>query len=113
MIKEQSREHFRDALAQAIAETIEFPRGVFVTLTDANIRSNQKEAMGLLSVFPSERRNEALQTLKKFRRDLKNALARSLKLRSIPDIEWKIDEREEYVGHIDEAINQLKAKGEL
>ncbi len=113
MQKAQGNAHFREALARVITETVEFPRGIFVTLADARIRSNQKQAVGLLSVFPFERRDEVLQALKKFQHDLKDALARSLKLRKIPDICWKFDEREENVGNIDETIKELKQKGDL
>ncbi len=113
MTPERGNEHFREALAAAMIKAVEFPRGVFVTLADARIRSNQKQAMGLLSVYPFDRRDEALKALKLFQRDLKDELAHSLKLRMIPTIEWKFDEREENVGQIDQTIAELKKKGDL
>lgn len=111
--KDQGNEHFREALAQVIAETVEFPPGVFMTVLEAKISPSQHDAVATLSVFPADRREDALKALDTYRHDMKDGLAHALKLRQVPKLQWKFDEVGQYVDSIDRVINELKKKGEL
>lgn len=111
--KDQGNEHLREALAQVIRETVEFPPGVFVTVMDARISPSQHDASATLSVFPANRELDVLNCLETFRHALKDGLAHSLRLRQIPKFQWKFDTVGQYVGEIDQAIAELKKKGDL
>lgn len=105
--------HLRDALAQTLAETVEFPKGVLITVVGAKVTRDTRHAKGLVSVFPVSMEKEALKTLNKSSRKIKEGLANKLRLRRIPEIHWACDETEENASAIEMAISQLKAKGEL
>lgn len=111
--KDQGNEHFREALAAAIAETVEFPRGVFVTVLEAKISPSQHDAVATLSVLPANRQDDALAALATFRHDMKDALAKTVRLRQIPNVQWRFDTTGDYVGKIDDTIAELKRKGDL
>jgi ribosome-binding factor A len=106
-------QHFRDALAQVVREVVEFPAGAFVTVIDAKVTSDTKHAKGVLSVLPVGMESEVIKTLKEYEKEIKAGLAERLRLRRMPRLHWGFDHTEDYVGSIDDIINQLKAKGEL
>ncbi|MBP9864534.1 ribosome-binding factor A [Patescibacteria group bacterium] len=106
-------QHFRDALAAVLAQRIEFPRGVLVTVVNAKITSDTRNAKGVLSVLPEDKQTEVLKILKASEHDIKDGLAERLRLRRIPNLHWSFDTNEAYVGTIDDVINELKKKGEL
>ena len=105
--------HFRDALAAVLAERIEFPRGCLVTVMDAKITRDTLHAKGVLSVLPVSMEKDVLKILTASSREIKDGLAKRLRLRRIPNMYWSFDETENYVGTIDDTINALKKKGEL
>lgn len=106
-------QHFRDALAAVLVQRIEFPRGVLVTVVDAKITSDTRNAKGVLSVFPEDKQLDVLKVLKLGEHEIKDGLAERLRLRRIPNLHWSFDTSEAYVGTIDDTINELKKKGEL
>lgn len=106
-------QHFRDALAEVLAERVEFPRGSLVTVIDAKITSDTRNAKGVLSVLPETMEEEILRTLVIFDHEIKEGLSERLRMRRIPNLHWSFDETEAYVGNIDNTINTLKEKGEL
>lgn len=106
-------QHFREALALVVREVVEFPQGAFVTVVDAKITRDTKHAKGVISVMPIEMEDAVLKTLKEAEHDIKEGLAEQLRLRRIPRLHWGFDHTEDFVGNIDDTINELRAKGEL
>jgi len=106
-------QHFREALAQVVREVVEFPPGAFVTIVDAKITRDTKNAKGTISVMPVAMEADVLKILKGSEHDIKEGLAENLRLRRIPRLHWEVDRTENFVGSIDDTINELKAKGEL
>ncbi len=110
--KDAGFEHLREAFAELLTE-IEFPPGVFVTVLGAKIAANSAHATIKLSVFPDGKDKEVLETLSASMHDLKDGLANTLRLRRIPDLHFEFDHTESEAAVIEEAINDLKRKGEL
>jgi ribosome-binding factor A len=106
-------EHLREALAQVFAEHVEFPPGVLVTVMGAKVTANTAHARVVLSVFPETMQTEAKRILADNDREIKEELAHHLRLRRIPRLHYVFDEREAYVGKIDDVILDLKKKGEI
>jgi ribosome-binding factor A len=106
-------EHLREALAQIFSEKVEFPPGMLVTVMAAKVTANTAHARVVLSVFPETMQEEARKILADYGREIKEALADHLRLRRIPRLHYVFDEREAYVGKIDDVILDLKKKGEI
>ncbi|MFA4954313.1 MAG: ribosome-binding factor A [Patescibacteria group bacterium] len=110
---EQGMDHLRMAIAAALPTVVEFPRGIFVTVLDSKMTRDEKHASVTISVLPGDRTEDALATLREFSKEIKHEIARTLRLRRIPNLFWKVDTTEEYASHIEQTINELERKGEL
>lgn len=100
-------------MAETLAEHVEFPPGVLVTILKAKVTANTAHASFVISVFPEEREQEALDILKRENHVLKEGLAQHLRLRRIPRLHFKLDRTEAHAAEIEEALHELKEKGEL
>lgn len=100
-------EHLREAMAQVIAERIEFPLGAFVTVLKAKMTANTAHANFTLSVMPVSMEEEVLKTLERDLHELKDGLAENLRLRRIPKLHFTFDHTEEKASKIEELINSL------
>ncbi len=108
-------EHLREALAEALNEEVEFPRGVLVTVLGAKITANTAHARITLSVLPTtaEAEAEVREALRAQDHEIKNALARRLRLRRIPRLHYVFDETEAHASLIDAHLHRLKETGGL
>lgn len=106
-------EHLREAMAEVLAEVVEFPRGILVTVLGAKITANTAHARIELSIFPESRRKEALTALERYDHDIKEALAEHLRLRRIPRIHYVFDDTEAEAAKIEHALHEMKEKGDL
>jgi ribosome-binding factor A len=110
--KNQRYEHFRQDMADILAKRAEFP-GALVTVIDAHISDDQKFATVFLSVLPTTAEETVLESLKTFRHDIIKEMAKTLKLRKLPIINWRFDYTEAQAQDIEKYMNELKEKGEL
>lgn len=106
-------EHLREAIARVLTEVVEFSPGMLVTVMDAKVTANTAHARVVLSVFPETKQDEAKETLRQYDHEIKEGLARNLRLRRIPRLHYVFDPTEAYVGHIDDVILELKKRGEI
>jgi ribosome-binding factor A len=106
-------EHLREAMAETLAEHVEFPPGVLVTILKAKVTANTAHASFTISVFPEEREKEALDILKGEDQAIKEGLSEHLRLRRIPRLHFRLDRTEAHAAEIEAALHELKEKGEL
>lgn len=109
----QSDARFHEALARIIKEEAEFPRGTLVTLVDTHMTPDSKHVTGTLSVLPAGNEAEALRSLRTAEHDIKDVLGAELRMRRIPSLHWRFDHTEAEAAVIEEALNELKKRGEL
>lgn len=110
--RNQRSEHFRQDMADILARRAEFPNA-FVTVVDANLTDDQQFATIILSVMPTTAEDSVLESLKTFKRDILKDMAKTLKLRRMPNLNWKFDYTEEQAEGIESFMEDLKRKGEL
>lgn len=106
-------EHLREAMAKVLAEVVEFPKGVLVTVLAAKLTANTAHARIELSVFPETAQEEVVKTLGYAEHDIKGALAERLRLRRMPRIHYVFNGLEAEAAKIEHALNEMKKKGEL
>ncbi|MDO8618008.1 MAG: ribosome-binding factor A [Candidatus Uhrbacteria bacterium] len=106
-------QHLKDALAQVLAEVVEFPPGVLVTVLGAKVTANTVHAKIILSVFPESAETEVRQILKEYTGDIKERLAEKLRLRRIPRLHYVFDERTAEAAEIEHLIQTLEERGEI
>jgi ribosome-binding factor A len=106
-------EHLKDAFAQVLAEDVEFPKGVLVTVLSAKITASTGHAKFVMSVFPENMKDEVIRTLEEFDHEIKDGLAKGLRLRRMPRIHYAFDDTEAHASIIDNALLELRKKGEV
>lgn len=106
-------EHLKVAMAEALAEEVEFVRGTLVTVLDAKMTANTAHAKFTLSVFPETMEEEVLRSLKEFEPEIKDALSHKLRLRRIPNLHYGFDHTEAQAAIVENQLRELREKGEI
>jgi len=105
--------HLKDAVAETFAKEVEFPLGVFVTVLDAKVTANTAHARVTLSVMPEGRSEDVLDALKSYEHEIKDGIAKRLRLRRIPHLHYAFDTTEAEAAVIEQEINRLKEMGDI
>ena len=95
-------------LAGAIRETIEFPRGVLVTVSSVDTSRDLGHARIWISVLPFEGRFSVIKHLERKRGALQSILAHTMPLRRIPKLIFTLDERGERASAIESILDSIK-----
>ncbi|MFI3277782.1 MAG: 30S ribosome-binding factor RbfA [Rikenellaceae bacterium] len=85
-------------------------KGLLITVTAVRVSPDFAYAKIYVSVFPFERGEEVISTLKRENWAIRKALGSRIKnqLKIVPEIEFFIDDSLEYIENIDKAINSSK-----
>ena len=83
-------------------------RGMLVTVTAVRVSPDFGYAKIYVSVFPFERSQELMQELEKNNWFVRRALGQRIRnqLKSVPEIQFFLDDSLEYIEHIDEALKR-------
>lgn len=79
-----------------------------ITVTKANISKDLKNADIYITVLPKNREEQALSFAKRMRTDLRTEIKNKLKIRTIPNVEVKIDEGEIARQMMDDVFRKAK-----
>lgn len=97
----------REKLAEIINKEIEFPEGIFVTLTRVESSHDLYYADAFISVFPKKEK-EALAILRRKLPSLQNILNKELRMRPVPRLQFKIDEEEKKRERIEKILKHVE-----
>ncbi|GEM_PF-148229 len=79
-----------------------------ITVTDAEISPDLRQATVLITVLPENKEQAALDFAKRMRTDLRTAIKERLQIKTIPFVEVEIDHGEKHRRHIDDLLRQDK-----
>ncbi len=105
--------HLKDAFARVLAEDVEFPFGMLVTVLSAKITASTGHAKFVMSVFPENMKDEAIRTLEDYDHEIKDGLAKRLRLRRMPRLHYAFDDTEAEAAVIEMDLLELRKKGEV
>lgn len=106
-------EHFKEAIADILNRAVEFPRGAFVTVVNAELTSDLRFAKTVLSVLPVTAEEDVLEALRDYHGEIMDEMAKTLNLRRLPKLHWEFDRTEHEAAKIESVIDEMKADGEL
>ncbi len=98
----------RDEISKIILRDFAFSPDILVTLTRVECFSNLIEAKVFVSVYPEEKADQILNTLKKSVYDVQYKINRTLRQRPVPKIIFVKDEVISHAGKIEEILGKLK-----
>ncbi|HEY4518556.1 MAG TPA: ribosome-binding factor A [Candidatus Paceibacterota bacterium] len=108
MIKEKRANRLTDHLRDLAAKFLEkeSSRTALITVTRAEISENAKQVNLLISVYPPERSEQALDFAKRRMGDLRNFVASEMKTKSVPIFSVNLDLGEKNRQRIDELLRK-------
>lgn len=83
-----------------------------ITVTDAEVSPDLSNAKILITVFPENKEQAALDFAKRMRTDLRTAIKKKLQIRTIPFVEVDIDYGEKNRQHIDSLLRKAQTDSE-
>lgn len=102
----------REEIAEIIMRRLKDPRLGFVTVTGVDITEDLKIAKVFVSVLKQEDRELTLEILNSARSFVRSEVAKRVRMKVIPSIEFKIDESIEYGARIDRLLKEIKDRAE-
>ena len=105
---ERIQELLLEEISKLLQKGLKDPRIGFTTLTRVDVTDNLKLARVFVSVMGTEEeRKETLAGLKSARGYIRNCLGKTLHLKYIPDLDFKLDESADHVQKITKILNEL------
>lgn len=78
-----------------------------ISVTDVKITPDQKYAKVYISIFGKQNKEKVIDALKKATGFIKSELARRVRMRNIPSIQFELDDSIEYGAHMDKVIDEV------
>lgn len=97
----------RREVAGLLSREIEFPPGVFVTVTKADVSDDAENASVWVSVLPDERSDEMLASIQHRIGDIQTALNRRLVMKFVPKLTFRLDHAEARAERINRVLDRL------
>lgn len=98
----------REEIAEIIMRRLKDPRLGFVTVTGVDITEDLKIARVFVSVLKTEDRESTLEILNSAKNFVRSEVAKRIRMKVIPTIEFRIDESIEYGARIDKLLKEIK-----
>lgn len=98
----------REEVADIIMHRVNDPRLGFITVTDVSLTDDLKIARVYISVLKPEEREVALEILSKSKAMIRSEVAKRVRMKFIPALEFRIDESIEEGFRIDKLLNEIK-----
>jgi ribosome-binding factor A len=100
----------REEIADIIMRRVKDPRLGFVTVTDVSLSEDLKIARVYISVLNSEERAVAVEILNGAKGIIRSEVAKRVRTKFIPTLEFRIDESIEQGFKIDKILKEIKEK---
>lgn len=100
----------REEIADIIMRRVKDPRLGFVTVTGVKLTDDLKIAHVFISVLKEEEKKAALEILNAAKKFIRSEAAKRIRMRTIPSIDFMLDESIEYGEKIDRLLKEIKEK---
>jgi len=95
-------------LSQIILREVDFPKGVLTTLTQVETSVDLNQARIYISVMPDDRTAKVFEILNKEIYQLQQKLNKRLKMRPVPRIKFKTEEKIKEAAKVEELLEEIK-----
>lgn len=98
----------RREIADIIMRRVKDPRIGFVTVTGVDITDDLKMARVFVSFLKDEEKDIALEILNSAKSFIRSEVAKRIRIKVIPSLEFRVDESVGYGDRIDKLLRQIK-----
>ncbi|MCE5313284.1 MAG: 30S ribosome-binding factor RbfA [Nitrospiraceae bacterium] len=98
----------KEEMADIIMRRVKDPRLGFVTVTDVEMSEDLKLAKVYVSVFREEERDMTLEILNSAKGLIRSELAKRVRVKFIPALDFRIDKSVEHGDKIDRLLKEIK-----
>ncbi len=98
----------REVIADIVMTRLKDPRIGFLTVTDVEIKDDLKIARVFVSVMKEEEREITIEILNSASSFIRSELAKEVRLKFIPQLQFILDKSIEYGARIDKLLRELK-----
>ena len=102
----------REEIADIIIHKLKDPRIGFVTVTGVDITDDLKNAIAYISVLKEEEKKITLEILNTAKSFVRSELAKRVRMKTIPGLEFRLDASIEYGSRIDGLLDEIRRKSE-
>jgi ribosome-binding factor A len=103
----------REEIADIIMYRLKDPRIGFITVTGVDMSADLKFAKVFVSILKEEERDQTLEILNSAKKFMRSILSKRLKMKFIPNIEFKLDTSIEYGYKIDKLLKEISDTSDL
>lgn len=101
----------REAIADALASEVSDPRVGFVTVTSVEVTRDLSLARVRISVMgDDEEKQKALEGVNSARGFIRSILARTLELRTVPELRFEMDSSLAHAARVDQILSSLRSE---
>lgn len=100
----------REEIADIVMRKIKDPRLGFVTVTGVSITEDLKLARVYVSILKAEDEATTLEILNSAKSFVRGEIAKRIRMKNIPSIEFRVDESIAYGDRIDRLLREIKDK---
>lgn len=100
----------KEELSEIIMKRVKDPRLGFLTLTDVELTSDLRLARVYISILKEEDRETTMAILEAAKALMRAELAKRLKIKVIPALEFRLDTTAEYGERIEKLLRQIKGE---
>lgn len=98
----------RQEIADIIMRKVKDPRLGFVTVTGVDITDDLKIARVFISCLKEEERELTLEILNAAKSFIRSEVARRIRMKTVPSLEFRIDESTGYGDKIEKLLREIK-----
>jgi len=107
-------ELLRNCLGEIVINKVQDPRVGFVTVTSVSVTTDLKKAWVNISVLGEEKQKKStIAALKRAHGFIQREVAKELKLRYTPTLEFRLDDKLDESLRIQSVLSKLKEEGQL
>lgn len=100
----------RQEIADIIMNRLKDPRIGFITVTGVKVTDDLKMARVFISILKDEELDLTIEILNAAKSFIRSEVAKRVRLRTVPSIEFRIDESIKYGDKIERLLKEIKEK---
>ena len=100
----------REEIAEIVMKKVKDPRLGFLTITGVDITDDLKIAKVYVSILKGEERETTLDILNSAKGFIRGEIAKRVRMKTIPSLEFRIDESIEHGDRIDRLLKSIREK---